>query len=76
MQGLVGKILDHTYRVEPLLGQGGMGAVYRAVDIRLNRTVALKVMLGGPFSSTQARLRFQREVELAAGELVRLDIRF
>jgi serine/threonine-protein kinase len=35
--------LSH-YEIASKIGQGGMGAVYRAVDLRLNRTVAIKVL--------------------------------
>ncbi len=40
----VGQLLDGRYRVESTLARGGMATVYRAVDIRLDRVVALKVM--------------------------------
>ncbi len=40
----VGRLLDGRYRVEALLARGGMATVYRAVDTRLDRLVALKVM--------------------------------
>jgi serine/threonine protein kinase len=43
IQSLVGSLLDH-YRIESLVGQGGMGAVYRAIDQRLDRVVAVKVV--------------------------------
>ncbi|GLW97223.1 Stk1 family PASTA domain-containing Ser/Thr kinase [Microtetraspora sp. NBRC 16547] len=41
---LVGRLLDGRYRVESRIAQGGMAAVYLALDVRLDRTVALKVM--------------------------------
>ena len=55
------------YRVEGLLSdRGGQGVVWRAVQQSTNRPVALKLLKAGVFDSRQARLRFEREVELAA----------
>jgi serine/threonine-protein kinase len=55
------------YEVEGVLGQGGMGVVYQARHLRLNRPVALKMLLGGAFASPRERERFQREAEAVAG---------
>jgi eukaryotic-like serine/threonine-protein kinase len=54
------------YRVECLLGRGGMGVVFRAWHHRLNRPVALKMMLAGAYAGPRERERFQREAEAAA----------
>ena len=54
------------YRITAKLGEGGMGAVYRATDIKLNREVALKV-LPPEFAADTARIqRFERETLLLA----------
>lgn len=54
------------YEIERELGRGGMGVVYRARHLGLQRWVALKMMLTGPFASPQEQKRFQREAELVA----------
>ena len=53
------------YEILAPLGSGGMGAVYRAYDSRLNRTVAIKV-LGASADAAQRRQRFQREMRAIA----------
>jgi serine/threonine-protein kinase len=55
------------YAVEAVLGRGGMGVVFRARHLRLNRTVALKMLLGGAYAGRRERDRFQREAEAVAG---------
>ena len=54
------------YEITGRLGQGGMGVVWRAVQLGTHREVPLKLMSGGPFASDKALRRFEREVELAA----------
>jgi tetratricopeptide (TPR) repeat protein len=55
------------YEVEEVLGRGGVGVVYRARHLRLNRPVALKMLLAGPYARPQERERFLREAEAVAG---------
>ena len=60
-----GAIVADRYRVEHLLGSGGFGEVYRAVELALDRTVALKLLHAGADSET-LRTRFKREAKLIA----------
>src|SRR5437016_926735 len=53
------------YRIESKLGEGGMGSVYRARDIKLNRPVAIK-FLSESLADAMARRRFQREAQMAS----------
>ena len=54
------------YEILGPLGEGGMGIVWRAVQQSVRRPVALKLLRAGGFASSKARVRFEREVELAA----------
>ena len=62
----VERTIDGKYRLERLIGKGGMGAVYRATDLRLDRNVAIKIMLGGMFGDPLALRRFEREARTSA----------
>lgn len=59
----VGDTLNGRYQLLSLEGEGGMASVYKAQDLKLKRTVAVKVLRGGD----QANEAFQREAQAAAG---------
>jgi serine/threonine protein kinase len=62
------ELLDNKYQIEQLLGEGGMGAVYRATHLGTKRTVAVKVIQPQLSAHDQFVARFRREAE-AAGRL-------
>lgn len=62
----VGRTIEGRYRLDRLIGKGGMGAVYDARDLRLERRVAVKIMVGRAFGDEQALRRFQREARAVA----------
>ena len=62
----VEKTIDGKYRLERRIGQGGMGVVYHATDLRLDRAVAIKILVGALFGSNSAIARFEREARAAA----------
>src|SRR6476661_4680092 len=65
-QGLVGAILGGAYRITRLIGQGGMGAVYEGVQLRLERRVAVKLMARELSANAEAIARFRREAEVTS----------
>ncbi|HRT32283.1 MAG TPA: serine/threonine-protein kinase, partial [Anaerolineae bacterium] len=68
-----GQLLQERYRVIALLGQGGMGAVYRAWDTRLNVVVALKEMLSQPGAEPALLARLREQFHQEATILARLS---
>jgi serine/threonine protein kinase len=60
---LVGVLLDGRYRVERLLGEGGMGAVFLTRDERLNRQVVVKVPHASQALTSAFRRRFKQEIQ-------------
>jgi serine/threonine protein kinase len=67
-----GMVLQNRYRIVALLGQGGMGAVYRAWDMRLNVPVALKEMTPQPGLDIQTLTQLREQFEQEANVLARL----
>ncbi|MFE6103961.1 protein kinase [Streptomyces laurentii] len=63
----MGEVIDGRYRLGDMLGQGGMGAVWRARDLLLDRDVAVKqLLLTGLSGDDKAMQRFAREAKLTA----------
>jgi serine/threonine-protein kinase len=63
-----GDIIDGKYRIVRLIGEGGMGAVYEAENMRIHRKVAIKVLHSGVAQTGEAVSRFEREAQ-AAGRI-------
>jgi tRNA A-37 threonylcarbamoyl transferase component Bud32 len=59
-------VIEKKYRVDQVIGRGGMGAVYRARDVRLDRDVAIKVVRAELLNDAEARARFRREAQIVA----------
>ena len=65
--GLSGRVLEGRYRVGAVIARGGMSTVYRGMDTRLDRAVAIKVMHAGYAADPDFVDRFHREARAAAG---------
>ena len=61
-----GQLFANRYRIEQIIGRGGMGIVYRAIDTQLDETVAIKTLPGDVMQRSPEDLeRFKREIRLA-----------
>ena len=67
--------IGNGYELLDLLGRGGMGIVFRAREIALDREVALKVLALDPVLAPDAYARFEREAKLAARSTCRVPAR-
>lgn len=63
---LIGRVLDGRYQIGEQVASGGMATVYQAEDLRLERTVAVKVMHAGLVDDPEFVARFEREARSAA----------
>jgi len=63
---MTGRTVSH-YEILDRLGGGGMGEIYRARDIRLNRSVAIKILPNTESIDSTARMRFMQEARAASG---------
>jgi len=62
----LGTVLEGAYRITRLIGEGGMGAVYEAIQLRLNKRVAIKLMARQLTANQDALTRFRREAEITS----------
>jgi serine/threonine protein kinase len=63
---LIGTVLDGRYEIQSILGQGGMGTVFRAVQTSMRREVAIKTLHPSLATSPQFFERFRREAEVCS----------
>src|SRR5690242_7691682 len=62
----LGQVLNQTYRLDALTGEGGMGSVYRATHLRVPRAFAVKLLNPETIGNREVFERFQREAEIAS----------
>lgn len=62
----VERTIVERYRLDRLIGKGGIGSVYAATDQRLNRDVAVKVLLGSVIDNPMIKKRFEQEARIVA----------
>jgi serine/threonine-protein kinase len=63
---LIGKVIGGRYRIESLLGRGGMGVVYRAMHLELDQAVAIKILPTSYARDGETLKRFEREARTAS----------
>jgi serine/threonine-protein kinase len=63
-QSMVGQTLKGQYRLEGLLGEGAMGVVFRAVNLAMGKSVAIKMMRRETYATSDALERFNREARV------------
>ena len=63
---LIGQVLDGRYRIEKVLGEGGMGIVYKAVHTSLGKPLAIKVLRPEVSKNEEIVMRFRQEAQSAS----------
>ena len=61
---LLGEIFDGRYRIDELIGEGGMGRVYRATQLNIGRDVAIKVLNATASQDSEVVARFEAEARI------------
>ena len=62
----IGKVLDNRYEIKDVVGVGGMAVVYKALDVKLKRNVAIKVLQDDVAMDAESRRRFRTEYQAVA----------
>ena len=62
----IGKVLDNRYEIKAVVGVGGMAVVYKALDVKLKRNVAIKVLQDDVAMDEESRRRFRTEYQAVA----------
>jgi serine/threonine protein kinase len=63
---MLGKLLDNRYRLVEKIGEGGMGAIYKAIHTEMGRTCAIKLLTAISTANEEAIARFKREAKMAS----------
>lgn len=63
---MIGRMLDNRYQIMSKIGEGGMGAIYKAVHSEMGRTCAIKLMTAISSGNEDAVARFKREAKMAS----------
>ncbi|MBX9721291.1 MAG: serine/threonine protein kinase [Candidatus Obscuribacterales bacterium] len=63
-RGLLGSTIDNKFLLQEILGEGGLGVVYKAYQQELSRYVAIKILHEGELASADSKARFEREAKV------------
>jgi len=66
LEHLVGRVIEHRYRIDALIGAGGMGVVFAGSHLLMKRDIAIKVLLPTLTAHDEVAARFEREAQAAS----------